>query len=238
MQRDSYDIAYAVVKIIWFLALSLLAFVCIDVVGKLPNQLDTLIRDQSREWQTTSATIITQQLAETRNLVSNELLFTRETLSDELSKTRADLRFSVLIADNRAASIQADLNTQLLEANNTFDTQLTKTEADLAANMSMLNSNIATLTVPMASVMSQVNDTAPMFLDCEYNSDCLFNRWVGMGRSIEKVAENGADTSKNVAKLTEDLSKFTFEITKPKPWYKHIIDYGKLAVYSVSKFVW
>jgi hypothetical protein len=238
MQRDSYDIAYAVAKIIWFLALTILAFVCIDIVGKLPNQLDTLIREQSREWQTTSATIITQQLAETRNLVSNELSATRKTLSSELTKTRADLRFSILVADSRAASIQADLNARLLEANSTLDMQLTKTEADLAANMSTLNSNIATLTAPMASVMSQVNEASPLFLDCDHNSDCLFNRWVGMGRSIEKVAENGAETSKNISKLTEDLSKFTNEITKPKPWYKHIIDYGKLAVYTVSKFVW
>jgi hypothetical protein len=222
-----------------FAVLALLAFgrLCIraeQVLAALPDSIvqaqtaiTQTVRDQSREWQDMSATVITRQLEATRGLVSNEM-----------AKTRADLRFSVLMADSRAENIQVVLDKQLSVVGNKLADQLIKAEADLNVQLGILNSNMSAVLEPTGKLLAQANDAAPLFLDCVQNSDCLFNRWVGIGRGIEKMAENGATTSKNVAKLTEDVEKFTLEITKPKPWYKHLVDFGKLGVYAVSKFVW
>jgi hypothetical protein len=127
---------------------------------------------------------------------------------------------------------------RLDEIRQDLNAQLSKAELDLNTQLTTLNSNIESSLKPINSVTAQVADAAPLFLNCEFNSDCLFNRWVGLGRGIEKMSENGAATSKSIAKITEDLSVLTHEITKPKPWYKHLMDYGKVGIYAVSKFVW
>jgi hypothetical protein len=212
-----------------FAVLALLAFgrLCIhaeQVLAALPDaivQAQTAItqtfRDQSREWQDMSATVITRQLEATRGLVSNEMRLTRTTFSSNIDKARTDYRMSISVVDKRAEAVQVALDKQLSDVGNKLADQLIKAESDLNAQLGILNANLSAVLGPTGKLMAQFNDASPLWLNCEFNSDCLFNRYVGIGRGIEKMAENGAVTSKNVAKLTEDVEKFTLEVTKPKP---------------------
>lgn len=90
-----------------------------------------------------------------------------------------------------------------------------------------------------ASVSKQVDDAAPLFLDCEFNQDCFFNRYVGASKGIERAAMNlslmSADVTAalppaittwqgigtNVAGITANVN----QLTKPK-WYDRLLGYG------------
>jgi ABC-type transporter Mla subunit MlaD len=49
-----------------------------------------------------------------------------------------------------------------------------------------------------SGVAKQVDDAAPLFLDCEFNADCLFNRYVGASKGIERAALNFGQMSTDV----------------------------------------
>lgn len=47
-----------------------------------------------------------------------------------------------------------------------------------------------------AGITGQVNNSLPLFLDCEYNPDCLFNRYQGASKAFEKAMVNFGEASK------------------------------------------
>ena len=226
-----------IIKIVIVCVLICVCGVCIQVVLTL-RTLPGVITEQSSAWRDMSETVIYRQLAETRTLVHNELESTRQLLIAQSTVIRSDLQTTVKLADTRAAVLIDTSNSQLSAISRLLDVHLTTIESDINQQLVELNTTISTVASPASATLGQIADAAPLFLGCDHNADCVFNRWVGMGRGIEKMAENGAVTSKNISKLTEDIEHFTFELTKPKPWYKHLVDYGKLGVYAVSKFVW
>jgi hypothetical protein len=84
-----------------------------------------------------------------------------------------------------------------------------------------------------------MDDAAPLWLDCEYNPDCLFNRYVGSSKGIERAALNFGQMSldvknalptaittwqsigTNVAGITANVN----QLTKPR-WYDRLLGYG------------
>ena len=90
-----------------------------------------------------------------------------------------------------------------------------------------------------ASIAKQVDDAAPLWLDCEYNPDCLFNRYVGASKGIERAALNFGQMSTdvrnalpsaittwhgigaNVQGITGNINR----LTKPR-WYDRLLGYG------------
>jgi hypothetical protein len=40
------------------------------------------------------------------------------------------------------------------------------------------------------NVAAQVDSAAPLFLDCSFNQDCIFNRYVGVSKAFEKTSQN------------------------------------------------
>jgi len=90
-----------------------------------------------------------------------------------------------------------------------------------------------------AAITAQVNASLPLFLDCDHNVDCVFNRYVGASRGIERAALNfgqmtqdqrdalpkmlltwqqiGADVSGTAGNLNR--------LTKPH-WYDRLLGYG------------
>jgi len=97
-----------------------------------------------------------------------------------------------------------------------------------------------------ASIAAQADAAAPMFLDCDHNPDCLFNRYVGASKGIERASVNvvlmTADVRQalpaaittwqgigtNVNGITDNVNK----LTRPK-WYDRALGYGftGLAMY-------
>jgi hypothetical protein len=90
-----------------------------------------------------------------------------------------------------------------------------------------------------ANLTKQVDDAAPLFLDCEFNQDCVFNRYVGASKGVERAAMNFGQMSAdvraalpaaittwqgigtNVGGITANIN----QLTKPR-WYDRLLGYG------------
>jgi hypothetical protein len=89
------------------------------------------------------------------------------------------------------------------------------------------------------SVAGQVDGAAPLYLDCEFNPDCAFNRFQGASKAFERAAINFGQMSqdarvalpgfvKNADSLVADSAATAANIkrlTTPK-WYDRLIGYG------------
>jgi hypothetical protein len=184
--------------------------------NKTRGALAIIITDQSAQLQKLIAT----QLANTRSLVSSELDRTRGSLtvlvSAEMDKTRGSLSSATDTLDNRLEVIQRDLNGQILTAGSNLNDRIKDFHVTLETSLRPIN-----------AITSQAAGVAPLFLDCDHNADCLFNRWVGVGRGIEQ-------TSESVGKISTDFSILIHKLTEKKPWYKKLPDYFKLGVYGAE----
>lgn len=90
-----------------------------------------------------------------------------------------------------------------------------------------------------ASLSAQFADAAPLFLDCEANQDCLFNRYVGASKGIEKAAINFGAMSADVRAAlpafqktwtgiganVQETTLHIADITKPH-WYDRLLGYA------------
>jgi hypothetical protein len=211
-----------------FFALASLGLLFLTIKVEIPKMLPALqqtIKEQGEETRKVTVAMVNKQggdlqllvaaeLKNTRILVTDEIAKTSHLLSTELSKTRNTAVDITTVLDNRIAVIQADL-----------DKQLTVTNSTLAESLK-----------PFNSIGKQIDAVAPMFLDCEYNADCFFNRYVGTMRGIEKMSQNGAETSKSITKISDNVSKVTDEFVKPKPWYKTLLNYVTSSAIVVAKF--
>src|SRR5581483_8628936 len=49
------------------------------------------------------------------------------------------------------------------------------------------------------AISAQVDEALPLFLDCDHNADCVFNRYVGASRGIELAASNFGKASGDIS---------------------------------------
>jgi hypothetical protein len=102
------------------------------------------------------------------------------------------------------------------------------------------------VTAPAAAIANQVNDQAPLFLDCSYNPDCAFNRFQGTSKAIERTAQAWAlaapdlahDASRiegHVDHITAAIEKEADALTKPKKWYQRALGWAELAGFTALK---
>jgi hypothetical protein len=124
---------------------------------------------------------------------------------------QADATRAALLAEAHIAEV--DANDRLADALSHFDRQLTAglAEVHLASvnadkrtgealdivdrfavtantQMSTLNATVADTLKPVGEVAQQVDDAAPLVLDCEFNPDCAFNRFQGVTKAVEQTA--------------------------------------------------
>jgi hypothetical protein len=104
--------------------------------------------------------------------------------------------------------------------------------ASMLATVDGLHQDLHPILANVASVTAQVDDGLPLFLDCEFNPDCAFNRWQGATKAFEKAAINVGEMSQaaraalpqilqtaqannsNVAGITSDFHHMTTEIDR------------------------
>jgi hypothetical protein len=179
----------------------------------LTNLVDTKL--------TSIQSTLSNELKLARNLVHTELDQTRQSLttlvSSELTQTRGSILSISSTLDSRLSSIQSDLSTNLSRANLNLETQLTD-----------FNGTLRFTLAPVTSLTAKLNDTAPLFLDCDHNADCLFNRWVGMSRGVEELAISSG-------KISTDVSILTHKFVQPTPWYKQALNYLGVAGIAAAK---
>jgi len=105
---------------------------------------------------------------------------TRREALKEIARTRADLLTRVDRLTDAAESAIAELTARA-------DTQLGTLNATVAANLGRANESLASVSATAEAVRpaldnaggitAQVNGALPLFLDCDHNPDCVFNRY-------------------------------------------------------------
>ncbi len=66
----------------------------------------------------------------------------------------------------------------------------------------------------VASVTAQVSDAAPLFLDCDHNPDCAFNRFQGTTKAIERASQNFGQMSTQIGIVAPELLQSAISIEK------------------------
>lgn len=70
-----------------------------------------------------------------------------------------------------------------------------------------------------AKITAQVNDALPMFVDCDHNPDCVYNRYVGVAQSTEEALRAVAETAPGTLASVESTTGSVASIAKR--WEKH-----------------
>jgi len=168
-----------------------------------------------------------------------EMEAARADLNRQLTATRRDL---LVRADRQASAIRTDTLAEVDRIRETADRRIgdTLARADLALQtVTTLQTDLKPTLDRSAAIAAQVDDALPLFLDCDHNPDCVFNRYVGASKSFEKASQNFAQTSvdfrgavpamlstwqsigTNVAGTAANINR----LTKPH-WYDRLIGYG------------
>jgi hypothetical protein len=160
---------------------------------------------------------IEKQGEATRRAAVDAITDTRREALQEIAKTRADLLARVdRLTDVSERSI-ADLTERA-------DAQLSTLNATVAANLTRANESIAQVSDAAAvarpaldnagRITAQVNDALPLYLDCDHNPDCVFNRYVGVAQSTEKAMRAVATTAPGTLKSVESTASSVASIAR------------------------
>jgi hypothetical protein len=183
----------------------------IAVVSALPAGIERSIREQGDE---------------TRKAALSAITDTRREALAEITRTRGDLLARVdRLTDISERSI-ADLSERA-------DRHLATLNTTVALNLGRANDSIAEVSGVAAGVRpalenagritAQVNDALPLYLDCDHNPDCVFNRYVGVAQSTEKamraVAMTAPGTLKSVESTASSVASIARSWEKQTPLY-------------------
>jgi hypothetical protein len=182
--------------------------------------------------------------------IPGEVQATRRELAGVADAVRKDLTAQVESArqdvltrsERQSAAVRADVMAEVAEIRKMADRRLgdTLARADAAlGTVEALRLDLKPVLDNSAAAAAQVNASLPLFLDCDHNVDCVFNRYVGASRGIERAALNfgqmtedqrealpkmlltwqqiGADVSGTAGNLNR--------LTKPH-WYDRLLGYG------------
>jgi len=197
-----------------------------------------------------AATVFVRAATATVAAVPAEIRLTRTALLQEAGAARQDLTRQIAAARVAALAISDRQATA-------FRTGILAQSADfgeaagrrLGGTLSKLDATLATTTAieldlrptlqHSASITAQIDDSLPVFLDCDHNPDCVFNRYVGVSRGIEHAAIDvsgmSADfrrdwpaylkTWQDIGVQTDGFVANMNRLTHPH-WYDRLIGYG------------
>lgn len=159
---------------------------------------------------------IREQGQETRSAALAAIGDTRRELLAEVARTRGDLL------------VRVDRLTEVSERALSEMTASIDAVAGTAAGLEPVLENAASIT-------AQVNAVLPMFVDCDHNPDCVYNRYVGVAQSTEKamraVAESAPGTLQSVQSTTTSVASIA------KRWEKHTPLYVRVLGWLGSGFL-
>lgn len=153
---------------------------------------------------TAAVCVVAHVAQELPKQVRAEIAETRSQLLAEVDNCRLDIleHFTTLEkhVGLRLDSIEGGAHLELREARGLASSQLSAAleRVDLAlADLHGLRedaapalANMAQLAAHADSVAKQVDETAPLFLDCQFNPSCAYNRFQGASKAVELAAQN------------------------------------------------
>lgn len=154
---------------------------------------------------------IREQGKETRAAALAAIRDTRRELLLEVARTRGDLLARV------------DRLTDVSEQALSEVTASVDAVSDTATDLRPVLENAAKIT-------AQVNDVLPMFVDCDHNPDCVYNRYVGVAQSTERamraVAETAPGTLKSVESTASSVASIARSWEKQTPLYVRVLGWA------------
>jgi hypothetical protein len=131
--------------------------------------------------------------------IVGEVRAARVDLTAQVAAARQDV---LARSERQVAALRTDVIGQVATIGRTADRRIGDTldRADAAlGKVEELRGDLKPTLDHAGSVAAQVDDAAPLFLDCEFNPDCLFNRYVGAAKGIENAAQNVGRTSADIS---------------------------------------
>ena len=188
---------------------------------------------------TATVAAIPGEVEATRRELIGVVEATRKDLTAQVESARQDV---LARSERQSAALRADVMAEVAEIRKMADRRLgdTLARADTAlGTMEALRRDLQPVLDNSAAIAAQVNASLPLFLDCDHNADCFFNRYVGASRGIERAALNFGQASttfnsalpgfvRNADSLVADSAATANNIkrlTTPK-WYDRLIGYG------------
>ncbi|MGA9622987.1 MAG: hypothetical protein WBL65_08610 [Bryobacteraceae bacterium] len=188
---------------------------------------------------TATVAAIPGEVEATRRELIGVVEATRKDLTAQVESARQDV---LARSERQSAALRTDVMAEVAEIRKMADRRLGDTLArvDTAlGTMEALRRDLQPVLDNSAAITAQVNASLPLFLDCDHNADCFFNRYVGASRGIERAALNFGQASttfnsalpgfvRNADSLVADSAATANNIkrlTTPK-WYDRLIGYG------------
>jgi len=175
-----------------------------------------------------------------------EIDATRAALLGEVDAARRDfnqqLRRLTDRSDRQMTALRVETLAEVDQFRQTADRRLgdTLARADTAVGtLEAVRRDLKPALDNSAAITAQVNAALPLFLDCDHNPDCVFNRYVGASKGIERAAANFSQTTTDVRNAVPQMLATWNQIgvgvagtatnldrlTKPH-WYDRLIGYG------------
>jgi hypothetical protein len=182
---------------------------------------------------------VSAELQATRTAFVGQMDATRKDLTGQVEAAREDL---LARTDRQVASLRTGVLSEVAEirtaADRRFGESLVRVDTALG-KVEELRGDAQPMLLHAAALAAQVDNAAPLFLDCVYNQDCLFNRYVGASKGIERAAANfgqmsadvrtalpGAITTwQGIAANVDGITANINRLTKPR-WYDRLLGYG------------
>jgi hypothetical protein len=180
-----------------------------------------------------------QEVRGTRAALVGELRDARLELEGELTAARRDV---LTRSEREVGALRSDLVGEAEAVRVTADARMgdALARADRALSVAeALDGQLQPVLAHSAGITAQVENGLPLFLDCDHNPDCVFNRYQGTAKAVERAAGDFSAMSldfrrdwpgylrtwngigRNVEETTASIDK----LTKPR-WYDRLIGYG------------
>jgi ABC-type transporter Mla subunit MlaD len=188
---------------------------------------------------TAAVAAIPGEVESTRRELAGQIEAGRKDLITQVEAARKDL---LTRSERQSAALRTDVMTEAAEIREMADRRLgdTLARADTAlGTVEALRRDLKPTLDNSAAIAAQVNAALPLFLDCDHNADCVFNRYVGASRGIERAALNFGQMSQDQrdalpkmlltwqqigADVAGTAANFN-RLTKPH-WYDRLLGYG------------
>jgi hypothetical protein len=182
---------------------------------------------------------VSAELRATRTDLVRQVAAARKDLAGQIEASRKDLLGR---AERQLAALRGDVMGQVAETRKVADQRIGDTLAHVdtaLGKIEELRGDLKPVFDHAASITRQVDDAAPLFLDCEFNQDCVFNRYVGASKGVERAAMNFGQMSAdvqtalptaiktwqgigtNMGGITANVNR----LTTPH-WYDRVLGYG------------
>lgn len=163
----------------------------------------------------------------------------RQDFNRQLALSRREL---IAAAGRQADALRIETLAELDRIRDTADRRVgdTLVRADAALQtVAAIRSDLKPTLDRSAAIAVQFDDALPLFLACDHNPDCVFNRYVGASKSIERAGQNLAQASgdfrgalpsmlstwNRIGGSAADTAANLDRLTKPH-WYDRLIGYG------------